>query len=54
MTHNYSKNNNMYTIYNNFSKERYNTHAKSCNSIFNTKTNSATNIRSILGTMFYL
>ena len=34
-----------------FSKERYNTHAKSYNSILYTKTNSATYIVSIFGTM---
>ena len=34
-----------------FSKVRYNTHAKSCNSILYTKTNSATYIWLIFGTM---
>ena len=37
-----------------FSKKIYNTHAKSCNSILYTKTNSATYIGSIFGTMFCL
>ena len=36
---------------NDFSKDKYNTHAKLCNSIFDTKANSATYIGSIFGTM---
>ena len=41
-------------LYKDFYKERYNTHAKSCNSILYTKTISATYIGSIFGTMCYL
>ena len=37
-----------------FSKERYNTHTKSYNSILYTKTNNATNIGLIFGTIYYL
>ena len=41
----------IYSMCKDFSKERHNTHVKSCNSILYTKTNSATYKVSSLGTM---